>query len=139
MGDYILTENDIREQTAFPDAVATNSGHFCLHFPGAKYDFRLGDWKWIAVKPYSVPFRCLYSRNVENLMMAGKHISVSHIAGSSTKTMLNGGQHGVAVGAAALLCKKYKTTPRGVYQQHLAELRDIVFERGEHKDAMKPR
>ena len=60
------------------------------------YDFRLGDWQFIAVPLFTVPFRCLYSKNVENLMMAGKHISVTHIAGSATKTMLNGGQTGVA-------------------------------------------
>lgn len=137
MGDYILTENDIREQRVFPDAVAVNSGHFCLHIPGADYDFRLGDWKWIAVKPYSVPFRCLYSRNVENLMMAGKHVSVSHIAGSSTKTMLNGGQHGVATAAAAFLCKKYGAPPRGVYQQHLVELQTIVYQGGEHTKLLR--
>ena len=127
LGDYVLTENDIRQQRAFPDSAANQSGHFCLHFPGGSYDFRLGDWKWIAVQPYSVPFRCLYSRNVENLLMAGKHISVTHVAASSTKTMLNGGQHGVAAGAAAYLCKRHGTTPRGVYQQHLQELQEIVF------------
>ncbi len=137
MGDYILTENDIRSATNFPDAVAMCSGHFCLHYPGTKYDFRLGDWKWIPVKPYSVPFRCLYSRNIENLLMACKSISVSHVAGSSTKTMLNGGQFGVATAAAAFLCKKHNTTPRGVYQKHLAELQDIAFERGEHANDLR--
>jgi L-ascorbate metabolism protein UlaG (beta-lactamase superfamily) len=137
MGDYVLTENDIREQRAFPDSVANQSGHFCLHYPGDNHDFRLGDWKWIAVQPYSVSFRCLYSRNVDNLLMAGKHISVTHVAGSSTKTMLNGGQHGVAAGAAAFLCKKHATTPRGVYRQHLQELQDIVFGRNEHANDLK--
>lgn len=126
VGDYLLTENDIRSQRAFPDAVAVCSGHFCLHYPGDKYDFRLGDWKWIAVQQYTIPLRCLYSRNIDNLLMAGKHISVTHVAGSSTKTMLNGGQTGVATGVAAYLCKKYRTTPRGVYQQHLAELQKIL-------------
>lgn len=69
-------------------------------------------------------------------MMAGKHISVTHVAGSSTKTMLNGGQHGVAVGCAAFLCKKHQTTPRRVYQEHIEELREIVNQRGEYKDAL---
>ena len=58
--------------------------------------------------------------------MAGKHISATHVAGSSTKVMLNGGQHGVAVGAAAFLCKKHETTPRGVGKEHIQELQDIV-------------
>jgi hypothetical protein len=52
--------------------------------------------------------------------------------------MLNGGQHGVAAGAAAFLCKKHGTTPRGVYQQHLPELQEIVFGRNEHARDPKP-
>lgn len=59
-------------------------------------------------------------------MMAGKHISVTHVAGSNTKFMGNGGQHAIAAAAAAHLCKKYRTTPRGVYQGHLLELKSIA-------------
>ncbi len=139
MGDYILTENDVRGQTAFDDAVATCSGHICLHFPGDQYDFRLGEWKFVPVGTYVIPYRCLYSRNVDNLLMAGKHISVSHIAGASTKTMLNGGQMGVATAAAAYLCRKHQTSPRGVYQHHLAELRAIVAEQGEYRHVFERR
>ncbi|KAJ9608983.1 hypothetical protein H2200_006754 [Cladophialophora chaetospira] len=80
-GDYVLSEPDIRTHKAFRDGVVTNDGAFCLHYPSpdpssAKYDFRLKDWEWDERdgKPYTVPFRCLYSRNVDNLMMAGKHI-----------------------------------------------------------------
>lgn len=138
VGDYILTEGDILTAREFPDAVAVNRCSFCLHYPGhEKYDFRLGDWKWIKTPPYQVPFRCLYSRNTANLMMAGKHISVTHIAGASTKVMLNGGQHGVAVGCAAYLCKKYGTTPRSVCEKNIGELQDIVNERGEYRDALR--
>jgi len=129
MGDHILTETDIRTARHFPDAVAVNQHPFCLHLPGhEQYDFRLGDWKWVDAPPYQVPFRCLYSRNVTNLMMAGKHISVTHVAGSSTKVMLNGGQHGVAVGAAAHLCTEYGTTPRVVGREHIEELQGLVKE-----------
>ncbi len=59
-------------------------------------------------------------------MMAGKHISVTHVAGSSTKFMANGAQHGIATAAAAFLCAKYGTTPRGVHDAHLGELREIT-------------
>lgn len=137
MGDYVLTENDIRAARDFPDAVANNVGHLCLHYPGhEKYDFRLSDWKWVRVPPYKVPFRCLYSRNITNLMMAGKHISVSHVAGSSTKFMANGGQHGIAVGSAAYLCNKYETNPKGIGKKHINELQDIVFGRGDYETAL---
>lgn len=138
MGDYILTEPDVRSGKIFPDAAALCSGHFCLHYAGDKYDFRLGDWKWIPVPAFSVPFRCLYSRNIENLLMAGKHISVTHIAGSATKTMLNGGQTGVATGAAAFLGKKHSAMPRDIGQDHIKELQEILLERGMYKDALKP-
>lgn len=131
-GDYVLTENDIRTHKEFPDALIANDGSFCIHCafaPGeGKYDFRLKDWIFDGrdKEAYGIPFRCLYSANIDNLMMAGKHISVTHVAGSSTKLMGNGAQHGVAVAAAALLCKTLGTTPRGLYQNHLEDLRNLV-------------
>ncbi|MEZ5227767.1 MAG: FAD-dependent oxidoreductase [Acidimicrobiales bacterium] len=115
-GDYVLTENDIRSHTVFPDAVVQNDGAFCIHIPNqpgeGRYDFRLKDWVWDVRdhKPYSIPFRCLYSANVDNLMMAGKHISVTRVAGTTTKLMGNGGQHGAAVGVAASLCVEHDTS-----------------------------
>ncbi len=131
-GDYILTENDVRAHTVFPDAVVNNDGAFCIHIPNqpgeGEYDFRLKDWVWDVRdnKPYAIPFRCLYSTNISNLMMAGKHISVTRVAGTTTKLMGNGGQHGIAVGAAAYLCTKHRTTPRGVYEAHLDDLQEIT-------------
>ena len=138
LGDYVLTENDIRSGKVFPDAAALCSGHFCLHYPGDKYDFRLGDWKFVPVPLFTVPLRCLYSKNVENLLMAGKHISVTHVAGSATKMMLNGGQTGVATGATAFLCRKHQSTPRDVDQRHIKELHEILLEQGPYKDSLKP-
>ena len=78
------------------------------------------------VKPYPIPFRCLYSRNVPNLMMAGRDISVTHESLGSTRVMNTCGQTGVAVGVAAHLCRKHATTPHGVYEDHLAELLEIL-------------
>lgn len=133
-GDYILSENDIRNHTQFEDTLIANDGSFCIHCawePGeGKYDFRLKDWIFDARdhQSYEIPFRCLYSANIENLMMAGKHISVTHIAGTATKLMGNGAQHGVAVAAAAFLCNKHETTPRGLLANHLEELKALVLE-----------
>lgn len=138
LGDHVLTENDIRDHREFPDTLVPNDGAFCIHCanrPGeGKYDFRLKHWIWDVrdEKPYGIPFRCLYSNNIENLMMAGKHISVSHIAGTSTKFMGNGSQHGIAVGVAAHLCIKHATTPRGIHDNHLSELKSMVGELTAH-------
>ena len=59
-------------------------------------------------------------------MMAGKHISVTHVAASATKLMGNGAQHGVAVAAAAHLCLDLNKTPRELYLDNLAELKALV-------------
>lgn len=131
-GDHVLTENDIRNHTRYNDMLVSNDGFFCIHCawnPGeGKYDFRLKDWIMDNRdgQPYGIPFRCLYSANIENLLMAGKHISVTHVAGSSVKLMGNGAQHGVATAAAAFLCNEHNTTPRGLYDEHLDELIALV-------------
>ncbi|KAF2140433.1 uncharacterized protein K452DRAFT_360043 [Aplosporella prunicola CBS 121167] len=128
-GDHVLTENDIRNHTHFDDAVVQNGGPLCLHYPGhAKYDFRLRHWEWDLrdMKPYDVPFRCLYSKNISNLMMGGKHISATHVASSNTKFMGNGGQHGIATAAAASLCNRYLCAPRDLTAKHLPELKVLI-------------
>ena len=129
VGDYILNENEVREHAEFPDAVALNDSAFCVHYPGnVDYDFRLKSWTWDFrdYKPYYIPFRCLYSKNIDNLMMAGKIISVSRVVGTNTKLMANGAQHGVAVGCAAELCVKYGISPRQLGQEHLGELKELI-------------
>lgn len=131
LGDHILTENDIRNHTPFPDAITWNAGAFCLHYPGnPKYDFRLGNWKWVErdFKPYTVPYRCLYSADIDNLFCAGKHISATHIASSTIKLMGNCGHQGIVTGAAAALCRKYGMTARELGQKKLPELKEKLAE-----------
>jgi hypothetical protein len=85
-----------------------------------------------------IPYRCLYSRNVENLLMAGRNISATHVALMGVKCMGITGSMGIATGTAAALCKRHRTTPRGVYEKHVWELQQIVFGIGEHRNALKP-
>lgn len=71
-----MTSEDHRE---LPDSAVQNSGALCLHYPGHdRYDFRLEIWDWDERdhEPHDIPFRCLYSVNISNLLMAGKRISV---------------------------------------------------------------
>jgi hypothetical protein len=91
----------------------------CARAPGeGRHDFRPKDWIWDErdKQAYGIPFRCLYSANLDNLMMAGKHISFTHVAGSTT-LMGKGAQHGIAVAAATFLCKKHGTTPPGAVRK----------------------
>ena len=144
-GDYVLTESDIRTHTAFRDAVVSNDGAFCIHCAfdegETEYDFRIKEWIWDERddKPYVIPFRCLYSKDLYNVLAAGKHISITHVAGSNVKFMGNGAQHGIAVAAAAALCNKYDATPRQLYESHLHELRQLVSTLGcDHQAAEAP-
>lgn len=134
LGDHILTQMDIQDGEMYPDGLVTATWTIDLHFPNAensKYfpgEEFFAATKHIRVKPYTIPYRCLYSRNVPNLFMAGRDISTTHVAFGSTRVMRTCGMMGEAVGYAASVCQKYDVLPRGVYEQHLDELVELVSE-----------
>jgi len=78
------------------------------------------------VDRYYIPYRCLYSKNIKNLFMAGRCFSTSHVGLGGPRVMNTTGQMGVAVGYAASLCKKYNTSPRGIYEKHIGELKNLI-------------
>ena len=139
IGDCLLTQGDIQACRQFPDGVAKGSWSIDLHYPKdyKKYPFRTYA-EFNKVKPYPIPYRCLYSKNIENLLMAGRNVSLTHVALGSVRVMNTGGQLGVATGAAAYLCTKHNTTPRGVYKEHLDELLAIIHGRGDYEGALVP-
>ena len=132
LGDLILCRQDIQQETIFPDAFVTATWSIDLHYPNPQNTkhFPGAEFRSIAQhgkkNPYPVPYRCLYSRNVPNLMMAGRNISVTHVALGTTRVMRTCGMMGELLGMAASLCKEHKTTPRGVYNDHLDELKQLA-------------
>jgi hypothetical protein len=128
MGDYIYTMQDVLKRREFPDAVVEEMRAIDVHYQealiGRPQDF-LSEALFRQTEIYYIPFRSLYSRNIENLMMAGRCFSCSHIGLSGPRVMRTTGQMGIATGNAAALCIEHNTTPRGVYQNHLAELRKL--------------
>jgi len=132
LGDVILQQQDIQQQKEFPDAFVTTTWTIDLHYPdpkNTKYfpgeEFR-SIAKFTPIEPYPIPYRCLYSRNIDNLMMAGRCISVTHVALGTVRVMRTCGMMGEVVGMAASLCKKHDTDPRGVYHDHLDELKKLA-------------
>jgi hypothetical protein len=129
MGDYVYSMKDMTESTCFPDTVAEECRDIDVHFQqkevGSPCDF-YSDAIFHKVPKYYVPFRCLYSRNIDNLMMAGRCFSCSHVGLGGPRVILTCGQMGVATGYAAALCKKYDVTPRAVGQDHIGELRNMI-------------
>ncbi len=132
IGDYVLNQMDIQEGKFYPDGSVTATWTIDLHFPDAKnskyfegQEFFAGT-KHIKVAPYTIPYRCLYSKNIQNLFMAGRNISTTHVAFGSTRVMRTCGMMGEVVGFASYIANKYKTSPRGVYKDHLPELTGIL-------------
>jgi len=146
MGDYIYTMNDMKEGRDFPDAVAEEKREIDVHFQRQyksekyPYDF-LSTALFMKTPRYKIPFRTLYSRNIENLMMAGRCFSCSHVGLGGPRVMNTTGQMGVAVGYAASVCKKYNATPRQVYEKHIEHLVELTrrgASEGNHVEAAGP-
>lgn len=134
VGDYILTENDLTQQNFLPDGTAPTSWTIDLHYPDPENIKKFeGDpfrsiAKHIKIYPYPIPYRCLYSKNIDNLMMAGRDISVSHVALGTIRLMRTGGMMGEVIGMASSICKNKDVTPRAIYKDHFADLEKLMIQ-----------
>lgn len=132
LGDVILKQQDIVGRREFPDAAVTTTWSIDLHyptdfqrrhFPGEEFRSRA---ELVHIRPYPIPYRCFYSRNVDNLFLAGRHISVSRLALGTVRVMRTLGMVGEVVGMAAAVCERHDVDPRQVYTEHLDELKEMM-------------
>ncbi len=147
-GDIVLTEDDIISQRAFPDAFVPTTWDIDLHYPREQYAQKFPENPFISraefgrhvdrKNGYLVPYRCFYSKNIPNLFMAGRNISVTHKALGTIRVMRTCGMMGEIVGKAAYLAVLHETSPRGVYEKHLAELTTLAEQPGAiRRDSLK--
>jgi hypothetical protein len=140
-GDHILTKSDITNGVVYSDGCFPVIRSIDLHEPDPLYnidqdgdghldfegdEFIAKDYHTSYSGPYWIPYRCLYSRNIDNLFMAGRDASFTHEALGAPRVMRTGGLMGEIVGMAASLCKQYSTTPRGVYTTYLDDLKTLM-------------
>lgn len=147
IGDHVITQQDLEENAQYPDGVVVATWYVDLHFPhpvNSKY-FPGEEFRSIAyddpnfkayseqirghelkIKPFPIPYRSLYSKNVPNLFMAGRNISATHVGLAPVRVMKTTAMMGTVVGRAAYLCRKYKTEPRGLYQNHLEDFKAFL-------------
>ncbi|MCG3149413.1 MAG: hypothetical protein PCFJNLEI_02874 [Verrucomicrobiae bacterium] len=125
IGDHTLTQNDIRAGGAFSDMVGYGGWTMDDHHPAGIYYPGKPTIFHPAPSPYGIPYRSLYSRNIANLLFAGRNISVTHAALSSTRVMGTCSILGQAVGTAAALCLKHRCSPRTV---PLVELQQTLLD-----------
>ena len=129
MGDYILTQKDMEEYRHFNDAVAYGGWSLDEHCPGGIENLSEPPSYFHAKfkKPYEIPFRCLYSKNVSNLLLAGRNVSVSHMALSSTRIIATCSMMGQAVGTASAMCVKKSITPRKLGADYINDLQEQLL------------
>ncbi|MBR1588277.1 MAG: FAD-dependent oxidoreductase, partial [Kiritimatiellae bacterium] len=132
MGDHILTQQDVFDFVPYPDGTCCTTWAIDLHYPMPRNTKHYDGEPFRSIcthnkhYAYPIPYRCLYSRNVANLFMAGRNISVTHVALGTTRVMRTTGMMGEVVGMAARVCKDRGCLPRGVYTDHLAELKALM-------------
>ncbi|MGI9471099.1 MAG: FAD-dependent oxidoreductase, partial [Rubripirellula sp.] len=136
LGDVILNQDDIVGKREFPDGCVPSTWSIDLHYPKEQYAKKFPDNPFISKAVhgkgvdrsygYPVPYRCFYSRNVDNLFMAGRCISVTHEALGTVRVMKTCGMMGEVVGKAASICAVNDCQPRDVYESHLDELLDLL-------------
>ena len=140
LGDVVLTGDNFHQSTVFPDPAFPCSWHIDIHTPDAKFAAGLPGEEFISTytngKPYTyqgpywAPYRTLYSRNITNLFMAGRDISVTREALGAVRVMRTCGMMGEIVGKAAWICVRHQTSPRGVYTTHLPLLTELMRQPG---------
>jgi ribulose 1,5-bisphosphate synthetase/thiazole synthase len=148
VGDMILSGEDMVKGIIHPDGCVPTTWDQDLHYPKEQYAKNFPDNPFISraefgkhtdrKNGYPVPYRCFYSKDIGNLFMAGRTISVDRNSLGSTRVMRTCGMMGEVVGKAAWICVRHHTTPRGVYEQYLDILKDLMNKPGAmRRDALE--
>ena len=141
LGDVILDAADFTTNHIWPDGVFPCTWSIDLHHPNPTYQNGLKGEEFISKAtvsekgysykgPYWAPYRCLYSRNITNLFMAGRDISVTHDGLGPVRVMRTCGMMGEIVGKAAWICVRHETSPRGVFENYLPQLNELMSQPG---------
>lgn len=132
VGDYILREQDLTRPIRHEDETCTTTWRIDQHYPMEKNSQQYPGAEWLSegvltpIDFYALPYRCFYSKDVRNMFMAGRNISVTHIALGSTRVMRTCGMIGEVVGMAASVCMKRNALPRDIYTTYFADLQELM-------------
>jgi len=132
LGDIILNQEDVCKPNWYEDGIIPTGWKIDVHYPHPSYEKGFEGDAFIStvdfvncVRPYYVPYRCLYSRNIPNLFMAGRDISVTREALGTVRVMKTTALMGEVVGMAATLSVEHGIDPRDVYEKHLGDLKEM--------------
>lgn len=128
VGDIILREQDLTRPIPYEDGTCTTTWRIDQHYPDPRNAGKYPGAEWMSIgkltpiDPYAIPYRCLYSADVPNMFMAGRDISVTHIALGSVRVMRTCAMMGEVVGLAASICANKGLLPRDIYKTHFVDL-----------------
>ncbi|MGN0007808.1 MAG: FAD-dependent oxidoreductase [Alistipes sp.] len=132
IGEFILREQDLKNNVIYPDASASTSWYIDQHYPDPENSKLFPGREYLScghLDPlgfYPIPYRCFYSKDIANMFMAGRDISVSHVALGTVRVMRTTAMMGEVVGMAASVCRRRKALPRDVYTTYLEELKALM-------------
>jgi len=133
IGDYTLIQQNIIEQTHFEDAIAYGGWSIDLHPSQGVFSSYPGCIQYHSKGIYTIPYRCIYSKNISNLFFAGRLISVSHIAFGSTRVISTGTLCGQAAAIAACICAENNISPAELYQRgYVKKLQKDLIQSGQY-------
>ena len=128
VGDYMVNQNDVLAGRVFDDRISYGGWPLDVHHAKGIFSGKEGAFHCNPRVPiWTVPYRSLYSRNIENLLMAGRCMSVTHIALGSVRVQNTLAATGQAVGTAAAMSLQFDTTPRGIYEHHMERLQQRLL------------
>jgi len=136
VGQYVLTEHDVKDERRFPDGVATGCWYMDLHpnftTAGAGVDWDLRGENvpgMVFHQPscYDIPYRSLLPLNIVNLLVAGRGHSATRLAASSTRVSATSMAMGQAAGVAAALAVRMGVT---VQELDGRKVRELLVEQG---------
>jgi len=137
IGDHILTQQEVQKGTLFPDRISYGGWSIDVHHPKGIFSGKEGPYYCDPHVPiYTIPYRCLYSVNVENLLFAGRDISVTHIALGTVRVMGTLATLGQAAGTAAALCLRHNVSPRKLGQEYITELQQTLLKHDQYIPAI---
>lgn len=132
LGEFVLREQDLKNNVIYPDGSASTSWYIDQHYPDPENSLRFPGMEYLScghLDPmgfYPIPYRCFYSKDIDNMFMAGRNISVSHIALGTVRVMRTTAMMGEVVGMAATICRRRKALPKDIYYTHLEELKAMM-------------
>jgi hypothetical protein len=147
IGDHVITQQDLEENAKYPDGIVVATWYVDLHFPHpenskffpgeefrsiayddpnfAKYQDQIPG-RELKIKPFPIPYRCFYSKNVPNLFMAGRNISATHVGLAPVRVMKTTAMMGTVVGRAAYFCRTHGVDPRAIYERYLEAFKNFL-------------